>query len=179
MSRSGAASNRWETAAEADRWFIHYTVLQTREHHTATSINDALLEQAGTPQAAAIVSAIRQLPVQQREAFLLHHGEQLELRQLATAMDCSSAATANHLTSALTTLRSLCAGQLDEFTRQLPAMMQQLTPTDQQAEFQIRRILSRRQRWVWFRRIRKWTAWLLLAVAVAVGAFVLRRIRFG
>lgn len=155
--RSGRISNRWETVSDADRWFLHYTVLQARESLQVSPERDVLLHSATSAETAALVSAVRQLPIQQREAFLLHHGEELDLRQLSTAMDCSSAAAANHLVSAIATLRKLTANhELDDFVMQLPGMMRKLVPADDVLEFQIRQLLARRRKWSWLRRLRKW-----------------------
>ena len=178
ITRSGPISGRWETEAEALRWFLHYTVLRSRDCPPclpAAAEKDSLLNAATSAESAAIIAAIRQLPMQQREAFLLHHGEQLEFRQLATAMDCSSAAAANHLVCAVGTLKQLNSGELDDFTNQLPAMMKQLVPADEILEFQIQRMLARQRKWIWTRRVLRAMGWMILAVVVVWVAWTVGR----
>src|SRR5690348_9122826 len=84
--------NQWETESDVGRWFAHHTVLlarQTLAGRAPDPAADELLTLTTDPIFLTILRTIRFLPPQQREAFLLHHGEQFDLRQMATAMDCS------------------------------------------------------------------------------------------
>ena len=50
----------------------------------------------GLPAYAGFIRALRTLPVQQAEAFILHHGEHLNERLLGVAMDLSTGAAGSH-----------------------------------------------------------------------------------
>jgi DNA-directed RNA polymerase specialized sigma24 family protein len=130
--QSGQAARKWETPDDAQRWLMHYTVLLSRAVQTPG--NDTLLESATDPDEIAVIQAIRQLPTQQREAFVLHHGEAMELRQLATAMDCSTTAAANHLVAAVGALKGQNLIGLGDFTTNLPGRIEKLLPPPQLLE---------------------------------------------
>src|SRR5947207_9657725 len=88
----------WRDAADARRWFYHFTILVARRgrKHEPGAQQDTLVENSGEVSAAyvAFVRGIRVLPFQQREAYLLTYGEALSPRDTATAMDCSTSAVA-------------------------------------------------------------------------------------
>jgi hypothetical protein len=75
-----------------------------------------------------VQGSLSALTPQQREAFLLHHGERFDLRQLATAMDCSTAAAANHLVAAAQRLRPVAGDRLADFTAALPHVLAAIVP---------------------------------------------------
>src|SRR5690606_34348027 len=114
---------RWENEGDPQRWFHHHTVLMSRQAHKPepSPMDDVLVETAGelSPQYVAFVRAIRGLPAQQREAVILHDGEQLDARALAVAMDCSTEAASNHLTIGR---RELLPAAGDELNRLLAVM---------------------------------------------------------
>jgi len=168
LATSGVMFDRWEDQTEAERWFLRYTVLCSRSHSPKGSKGDALFEIAAVPPWQAMVIAIRNLPQQQREALLLSFGEQLEARQLATAMDCSSTAAKNHLSAAIDSIQQIYGGGLGEFTRALPGLMNQLVPPPGTLEVEINRVIHRRRRKRWVRRLvltgfalalLTWTVW--------------------
>ena len=108
MTRSLAAAPAWDHDEAPGRWFRHHALLAAREAAPArSSRNDVLVDRGpDDPAFAAFVHALRKLDPQPREAFLLTHGEGFDLRQLATAMDCSTEAAAVHLRGATTTLQA-------------------------------------------------------------------------
>jgi DNA-directed RNA polymerase specialized sigma24 family protein len=134
LRQSQSAANRWETDLDSERWFLHYTVLLSRERGSQVGDDDLLVRTIDDPAMALVMKAVRQLPMQQREAFLLHHGEMLDLHQLATAMDCSTAAAANHLVAAAQSLKAQNLTDIGNFTAQLPAMLRRLAPPEDQLE---------------------------------------------
>src|SRR6184192_20278 len=77
-------------AAEARRWYYHFTVLVSRRgrKHEPKAEADTLVAHSGEVSAAyvAFVRGLRALPFQQREAYLLSFGEQLLYRDVATSM---------------------------------------------------------------------------------------------
>src|SRR5258706_665663 len=60
---------RWRDDADADRWFYHYTVLETRRNESTAGGPDPLLGKDAAPAYAAFIRALRGLPTQQREAI--------------------------------------------------------------------------------------------------------------
>ncbi len=110
--------------------------------------------------------------MQQREAFLLHHGLEMELRELATAMDCSSGAAANHLVAAATSLRAsgLEMGEsLSDYTAGLPARIAALVPPRQQIKLEIDQQLQSIRRRRMIRRAISWLVMLTITAAIIWG----------
>jgi len=145
----------WQSQTDPLRWFVHHTVLAAREFdkrefHAQT---DPLLALSSDPALATLFRTLRFLPMQQREAFLLHHGEGLEIRQVATAMDCSTAAAANHLVAATRALEPIASNRLSEFTAALPTLLVRLVPPGDTMDEQIRREVRRHR---WTRWVRFW-----------------------
>ncbi len=95
---------QWRDVETAERWFYHHTVLASRDVGVTTpDMNEDLLV-TGCPDPTidyiAFIKAVRSLPNQQREAFILTHGEGLSTRYLGIAMDCSTKAAEMHLQAA-------------------------------------------------------------------------------
>jgi DNA-directed RNA polymerase specialized sigma24 family protein len=173
FARSSVLLERWESQDEAERWFLRYTVLCSRDYKTAEHQDDALISVAQTPATRAAILAIWHLPMQQREAFLLYHGENLDLRQLAMAMDCSSAAAKNHLAAAEDSLASVLGDGLPGFVAELPGLMQRLLPSAEIIKVRISAVIHRRRRMLW---IRRWVLAPFKWVGVALVGWVLWRI---
>lgn len=111
MRRSTRAAEGWEHEEAPGRWFRHHTVLTARAVSRGLPKErpaDPLIQRGPEdPQHVAMVRALRNLPQQQREAFLLHHGEGFDTRQLGIAMDCSVEAARTHFDSATRALTAL------------------------------------------------------------------------
>jgi len=111
---------------------------------------------------------LRTLPMQQREAFMLTHGEQWDARNLATAMDCSTEAASNHLKEATRALSALGGDFYSTFTAQLAQTYRSLTPSEEliltNVEYNVKRHL-------WPRKI--WRLLQLIIMAAVVTAIVL------
>jgi hypothetical protein len=159
---------RWRDDAEADRWFYHYTVLETRrpyppgEGAAEGAVDPLVAASARTdPPFIAMVRALRVLPAQQREAIVLTHGERLNPRYLAIAMDCSAEAAANHLRAATNHLQQLGGETAEPLLQDLAAAYQRLAPNVQALHPEIRRQVSR---FLFPRRVRRVIILLLLAV---------------
>lgn len=122
----------WKDESDARRWFLHHAVLTTRRASPdhAPAPQEDLIAAGGPPEFIAFIKALRTLPHQQTEAFLLHHGEHLADRSLATAMDCSTAAAAQHLTGAHDALRPIAGEQFGAFVDRVAERYQSLTPPD-------------------------------------------------
>jgi len=123
MAQSLHALTWWRREAEAANWFTHHTVLKCRELGAAipNPTDDCLIR--GTPnpspQYIAFVRALRLLPAQQREAFLLFRAEKLDSRQVAVAMDCSTGAAANHHAAAAKALAAIAGDTFESWITEL------------------------------------------------------------
>lgn len=162
-------ARNWRTADDADRWFGRYTVLATREVaalNDRTAARDPLLVGTDDPGYAAFVAAVRKLPPQQREAFLLHHGQALTLQRLATAMDCSSAAASNHLVAATDALRPLSAGRLGEFADAVASRIARLVPPAAELAVEVDREMGRHRRRRIVRATVRWAIFVIVATAL-------------
>jgi DNA-directed RNA polymerase specialized sigma24 family protein len=129
MLRAPTMLPRWRDATAAERWFLHHTLLTARRAaaHEPTAKNDLLAADAD-PRYAAFVRAIRQLPIQQREAVILHLGERFNPRFLGVAMDCSTEAAQNHLDAATTTLRGIAGNDFAPLADRLATAYARLGP---------------------------------------------------
>src|SRR5271154_3609267 len=72
----------WRPDTPPLQWFYHHTVLAARAQQADTGdpLTDPLIERTSSPDPdyVAFIRALRLLPQQQREAYLLHHGEGLD-----------------------------------------------------------------------------------------------------
>src|SRR5450432_585035 len=155
MKRSFRALPSWRNDAAPTRWFAHHTVLTARRSakHQPEINNDLLLNGVpNNPAYAAFIRALRSLPIQQREAFILTYGEKIDIRAVAVAMDCSTAACANHLNAATDRLRELAPDRFESQTRLLNTAYQTLNPSEEISLGQIRQRYVRP--WMIRRRIR-------------------------
>ena len=147
---------RLRDAAEAQRWFYHFTVLVSRrgQKHEPRADQDTLVAHSGEVSAAYVAFArgMRALPFQQREAYLLVFGEQLLYRDAATAMDCSIAAVEVHLAGAQQTLRALAGDAYDKMTNRLVRSWQNLSPREEAIHPSVRNLIKRL---MWPRRLRR------------------------
>jgi DNA-directed RNA polymerase specialized sigma24 family protein len=163
----------WRDAADVQRWFYHHTILATRPYadRPPPPDRDALLPPAlaGSPRAVAFVKALRGLSPQQREAYLLTHGEQLPPRPMATAMDFSLDASATHLAHAARTLRAIAADDYPALELAIATRYAELTPTGAETLSLVRKTIRRH---VWPRRLKVFFAATLLIALLAGIAWV-------
>lgn len=159
LKRSVRLLPEWKDEEVAEHWFYRYTVLTARRaiKHRPDPGEDVLLaERGGEDRAyAAFLSALRHLPRQQQEAFILHHGEHVGGRTTALAMDCSLEAAGNHLRAATEDLRLVAGEHFDTFVLRLSNAYRRLAPS---AELILPSMKSLARRRVWPRRLMRWTA---------------------
>lgn len=142
MQRSLRTLPTWKDEGAPTRWFHHHTLLTARRtyRHGPDAFGDTLapeLSNDGAPY-VAFIKALRALPMQQREAYILAHGEKLDIRAIAVAMDCSVLAAGNHLHEATDRLRQLDPKSVDLHTLRLQKNYQKLVPDEQLAIKDIR-----------------------------------------
>ncbi len=174
MRRAISQMPRWVHEGDAQRWFHHHTILATRRaaDNPPEAVADVLVKTAGeaaSPPYMALIRALRTLPVQQREAIILHDAEQLDARAMAVAMDCSIEAASNHLAMGR---RELLTAGGDELNRLLAVMRDayhRLTPEQSIALPLVRRIV---RRVIWPRRIVRLVRLVILLGVLAALAWV-------
>jgi DNA-directed RNA polymerase specialized sigma24 family protein len=114
MHRSIAILPTWREELAPENWFHRFTVITARRtiRHQPDPRTDVLLGDTGVapdPAYIAFIAALRALPRQQQEAFILYTCEHLGPRTSSIAMDCSTEAAGNHLRAATDALRSSLA----------------------------------------------------------------------
>lgn len=162
----------WRKGMIPENWFYHHTLLAARqvEAKPPDSEHD-LLVTAGPTTAAeytAFVRALRNLPRQQTEAFVLHHGERLNPRLLGVAMDCSTQAASTHLAAATAALEAISGGQLPQLTEALSRAYAQLTPPEKAIHASVQKQVSAV---VWRKRVRRMVRRLILLVILGAVAY--------
>jgi DNA-directed RNA polymerase specialized sigma24 family protein len=176
MARAPRQLQHWRDIDAAQRWFLHHTVLTARRAagHQPKPEEDLLVAKApgdGTQCVPyiAFIRALRRLPIQQREAFILHHGEHLIDRSMAIAMDCSTKAAEQHLKSAEAALEPISGGQLRAFSALLSKAVANLTPGDDIILPSIRTGLAQL---LWRRRLKRILR-LLISLLLIAAAYLL------
>jgi DNA-directed RNA polymerase specialized sigma24 family protein len=148
LARAVRQVPNWRDPESAERWFYHHTILTARRAalHQAAPRQDLLLSAAEENPAPyiAFVRALRGLPLQQQEAFLLHHGERLAPRTMGIAMDCSTNAADTHLQSATAALEKIAGQLFPALTQRLSDAYQRLTPPENAILPSVRSTLRRR-----------------------------------
>lgn len=133
MSRAVAAWPTWESPVQMRGWFFHHALLTSRRavKHRPTRETEFLLQDVpNDPQYVAFVSALRELPFQQAEAWLLFDVLDLDIRGCSVAMDCSTAATQNHLVAARTTLHTLAGEEYEPLVARIRETTYAYTPDE-------------------------------------------------
>lgn len=167
---------KFRDAGEPQRWFLRHTILACRAEPGPPPAADAdlLVTCAATPslEYAAFIKALRGLPQQQMEAFVLHHAEAFNARYTAVAMDCSTTAAQQHLDTADKALRAIAGDAFDPCVATLRQAYQSLTPAARVQTPHIRSIIRRH---VWPRRLwRGFKVLLLCTVLVGVAWFLIK-----
>jgi DNA-directed RNA polymerase specialized sigma24 family protein len=137
LNRSVKLMPKWEVDDDPANWFNRFTIMTSRRsarHQPASPQKDVLVEQALQPdnQYIAFIAALRHLEKQQREAFLLRHGEHLNARYSAVAMDCSTQAAETHLGAAEQAIKLVAADHFDALVKKMSDAYAHLTPEPDQ-----------------------------------------------
>jgi DNA-directed RNA polymerase specialized sigma24 family protein len=165
---------RWRRGITPENWFYHHTLLTARvAAPQPPSVEADVLVTSGPtaqPEYTAFIIALRRLPRQQMEAFILNHGEQFNVRLLGVAMDCSTGASTNHLQAAVDALQSITGDRFPKLVAALEKAYARLTPPPTLAPVFARQQASAV---LWRIRLRKFVrraivVALLCAVALAV-----------
>lgn len=164
---------QWRKGTIVENWFYHHTLLAAREMAAnQPPPKRDLLVTAGPaegPAYVAFVRALRELPRQQTEAFVLNHGEKLNSRLLGVAMDCSTQAAAAHLVAAMQALQSIAGAQFAELTAALEKAYSALTPAEAIVRGTVQKQVSSA---LWRKRLRRLVRRLLLLVLFAALAYL-------
>ena len=153
LRQSVRASRRWNSPADVTRWFIHHSLLTIRRvasGRTVDLVHDPLIRSGNAANHAyypMFVGALRALSMQQREAFMLYHGERLDERGIGVAMDCSMQAASNHLREATHVLAAYGGNMFRSLTDQFIETYDRLAPPTEMIAPAIRSDLRRRSFW--------------------------------
>jgi len=146
----------WRKGTIAENWFYHHTLLASREAatHPPPAKQDLLVAAGPTdaPAYVAFIRALRELPRQQTEAFLLNQCEKLNPRLLGVAMDCSTQAATAHLLAATQAMRTIAGEQFSDLTAALDKAYAALTPAETVVHGTVRQQVSSV---LWRRRLRR------------------------
>jgi DNA-directed RNA polymerase specialized sigma24 family protein len=162
----------WRPGSIPENWFYHHTLLTARDLSTTLPDprQDLLVTHAAQasqdPLYIGFIRALRNLPRQQTEAFILHHGERLNDRLLGVAMDCSTGAAHTHLAAAKQALAAVSGAGVDVLTATLERAYQELAPTTGAVRPVARRYVSKSLR---PRKLRLLFRLTLLALLLAGG----------
>ncbi len=160
LGQCGRAMDKWRDWPAGQRWFRHDVILIVRQSGGAfpPPHEDVLAgDPPGDTSYLAFVKALRSLPGQQREAFVLGRGEGWSLRDVAVAMDCSTTAASVHLEAAEKELIAVAGNEFATHLTRLKRCYAQLAPGEKElgaiVERYARRIsaparLGRGIRWV-------------------------------
>ena len=177
LRRSLRVLPNWRVGTVPENWYYHHTLLAAREFaaRPPDPREDLLVAAAGDaahdPMYVGFVRALRNLPQQQCEAFILHHGERLNDRLLGVAMDCSTGAAHTHLEAAHQALTAVSGAGIDVLTKTLERAYQSLTPPPMAIAPVARRYVGRSLR---PRRLRRLFRLALLIVLIAGGYIAFR-----
>jgi hypothetical protein len=163
----------WQDPSAAENWFYHHAVLIVRGlvvPPPANPLEDPLVIHgpAANPMYVAFVRALRHLPPQQREAFVLHHGERLNPRMLGVAMDCSTDAAATHLRAATDALNGVTEGRAERLAAELTRAYADMHAAEPAPTEQVRVHVGRARRGM---RLRRAIALLVVLAGVAAIAW--------
>jgi DNA-directed RNA polymerase specialized sigma24 family protein len=167
----------WHNETEASNWFLHHTVLNCREF-TGTPPDPSedcliLSVKTPTPEHIAFVKALRDLPPQQCEAFLLLRAEKLDPRRVAVAMDCSTGAAANHLIAATKSLTAIAAGSFDQRADELVKIYMSLVPPHERMQSETTQIADQLRK---FKPRKKVFRKIFLTIALIIIAWIIWRL---
>jgi DNA-directed RNA polymerase specialized sigma24 family protein len=178
LERSLRVLPTWRRGVIPENWFYHHTLLTARDFAAVNAVDarrDPLVTQAGPvsgdPGYVAFVRALRALPAQQAEAFLLNHGEMLNERLLGVAMDCSATAAEKHLAAASEAMAAIAGPKLAEYTAALHRAYASLTPQDGSGVREVRAFVRRTRRRRFWRRLVRWLVVLVVLGAVLYAAW--------
>lgn len=171
LRRSVDVMPRWRTGLIPENWFFHNTLITLRrlEAPPPQPNQDLLITVGPTGHSAygGFIRALRALPGQQVEAFVLHYGEHLNERLLGVAMDLSTGAAGSHLAAATLALRTLAGNEyaalVGAFGKAYAALTPPETVVKTTAETEIRSVF-------WSKLLRRVVRRLLtLAILAAIG----------
>lgn len=134
LRRSLRVLPNWRAGSVPENWFYHHTLLSAREFSMplpeprADLLVAAAGDAAHDPFYIGFVKALRNLPRQQAEAFILFHGEKLNDRLLGVAMDCSTGAAHTHIVAAHAALKAASGAGMDVLAATLERAYHNLTP---------------------------------------------------
>lgn len=167
---------KWKDEDAPQRYYLHHLIILLRRarKHPPELRNDLLIDRSvDSAEYRAFLVALRKLPFQQQEAFLLTHGEKFNLRYAAVAMDCSTAAASTHLAIAEKDLKTIAGKRFDFLTSEMAKVYRSHDAPAEVAmpnlkEYVGRQIARRRMM-----RLIRWTIFLAFLAALYFGGRLL------
>lgn len=170
---------KWHDPSSPENWFYHHAVLTTRSANLPAP-EDPLADplvlhgRPDLPEYVAFIRALRLLPQQQREAFILHHGERLNSRMLGVAMDCSMQAAETHLHAASEALRSVSGADIDPLAARLTRAYAELKASEPDVTPGVRVCVQQVRRRIAMQRIIRVLVVALVLGGLAAGVWLFR-----
>jgi DNA-directed RNA polymerase specialized sigma24 family protein len=173
LRRAARLMPTWRQGITPENWFYHHMLLTAREAaaHVPGADQDLLVTSSPSdaPEYVAFIRALRGLPRQQMEAFILHYGEKLNSRLLGVAMDCSSNAAATHLSAATEALQSINRQQFGALSAALERAYKTLTPPETLVHAAVRHETGSL---LWRKRLKRLVRRVVLLVILAVAGYL-------
>lgn len=160
------ASEGWNEPTAPWRWFLHHAILNLRRLPPSPG-PDPLVQYSADKQVpfVAFVAALRKLPPQQQEAFILRHGERMAERELAIAMDCSVTAAVNHMLAAQNALKLVAGNEIDQRMAEFRTAYDNLSPDPETVKQYVTARVQARTK-----HKRTWNLFKLIIWAIALAA---------
>jgi DNA-directed RNA polymerase specialized sigma24 family protein len=172
LRRAVLVMPRWRKGITPENWFYHHMLLTARGASSQqVPIDRELLITAGptgSPAYVAFVRALRQLPRQQMEAFILNHGEKLNSRLLGVSMDCSTRAATVHFDAATESLRTISGASFDELAGAFERAYATLNPPPTVVRTAVRREAAAA---IWTIRLRRFVRRCVILIILALIAY--------
>jgi DNA-directed RNA polymerase specialized sigma24 family protein len=173
---------KWKDEDAPQRYYLHHLILLLRRarKHPPQLRNDLLIDRSvDSAEYRAFLTGFRKLPFQQQEAFLLNHGEKLNARYLAVAMDCSTVAANTHLSSAEKDLKILAGSRFDFLASEMAKVYRSHHAPAEVAIPSLRDYVEKQIGRRRLLRLVKWVALLLLlAILIIAGRMVWRMVEY-
>src|SRR5262249_52624125 len=157
-------------AAAPWRWFLHHGILNLRRRGPSPG-PDPLVQYSADKQVpfVAFVTALRKLPQQQIEAFILRHGESMKDRELAVAMDCSVTAATTHLAAAEGSLNLVAGSDFGARLADFRTAYDNLSPDPESVKRYVAERVATKTVRRRTRRVVTLVVWIVLLTAIAYG----------
>ena len=169
------AMSKWKDEDAPQRYYLHHLILLTRRSrkHAPELRQDLLIDRSvDSAEYRAFLVGLRKLHFQQQEAFILTHGEKLNARFLAVAMDCSIQAATNHLKAAEESLKLIAGERFAFLTSELSKVYRSHQSSADGMLPKLKDDVGRRVGRIKFWRAVKWISIVIAWIALIYGGWM-------